>query len=160
MDKQTKEYLRQKHQSLNKALQETRDKNLSQLAEMVDNKNKEIDSLENKLKTLTTGFFLLFALTIIAGVALTFLTGLSILVGVAGTTTGFTSELSIYYAMTKDIQIRLNDLRHQRDKIENELITSSKEISKTLIDEQRTITSVLTKEKMSYIKDEDEEKDK
>lgn len=146
MKKQIKEYLMHKHESLNMAMIETRDKNLSQLADMVNNKNIEIDKLENKLKWLTFGFFLIIAVTIIAGIVLTILSGVGLLIGGLSTATGFTSELSLYFAMTKDIQSRLSDLRHQRDKVEDELVISSKEISKTLIDEQRAITTVLTKE--------------
>lgn len=150
MDKETKSYLRDKHKSLNSALLDTRNKNLDQLNDMVKEKNKEIANLERKLKLLTVGFFLLFALTVIAGMIISFLVATTFIVGAAAagaSTTGFASEIAIYYALTKDIQIRLNSLVYQRDKVENELIISSKEISKILIDEQRAITEVLTKEK-------------
>lgn len=158
MDKNTKQYLREKHKSLNGALLDTRNKNLEQLSDMVKDKNKEIGNLEKKLKWLTFGFFALFALTVIVGVVVSFLVAFSkALEASAFTGAGFASEIAIYYALTKDIQIRLNSLIYQRDKVENELIISSKEISKVLIDEQRSITEVLTKEKISTIIKEEKE---
>lgn len=148
MDKKTKEYLRDKHKSLNGALLTTRDKNLEQLDNMVSVSNDEIRTLERGLKWMRFGFYVLFAITIIAGIIISVLTGAGILIGALSASTGYGFELSAYYAMTKDVQLRLSDLRHDRSKIESELIMSSKEISKTLIEEQRAITSVLTKEKL------------
>lgn len=162
MDKLTKQYLRDKHKSLNSALLDTRNKNLSQLSDMVNDKNAEIRNLERKLRWITFGFFSLFALTVLAGVVISFLLAFSKVVETTSiTATGFASEIAIYYALTKDIQIRLNNLIFQRDKVENELIISSKEISKILIDEQRAITEVLTKDKEILVhreeKDDEEE---
>lgn len=161
MDKQTKQYLREKHKSLNSALLDTRNKNLSQLSDMVSDKNNEIRNLELKLRWITFGFFALFAITVLAGVVISFLLAFSKVVETSSiAAAGFASEIAIYYALTKDIQIRLNNLIFQRDKVENELIISSKEISKILIDEQRAITEVLTKEKdISHHHDEKESDD-